>query len=493
MHPAVARLDQLNIRRKRLVVDSRAVDRGDVFAAFPGHVVDGRKFIDAAIKAGASAVLAQAGNGVVASALQSTVPVIAVENLSRAIGAIADDFYGRPSQSLRVVGVTGTNGKTTIASWLAQAYKLLGEPSGMIGTLGVGLLDQLTPTANTTPDAAMVHTILHELQHEGAKAVAMEVSSHALDQGRVGGVRFDAAVFTNLTQDHLDYHRTMIAYGEAKARLFTDYSVRNRIINADDAFGAQLIARKFPQSVSYGMSSGLVRGQLSIQRHGGMTLAIQSPWGDLTVNTQVAGRFNAYNMLAVAATLLAQDFAPLDVQAALDQVEPAPGRMERVAIASAAEDLPRVFVDYAHTPDALAKAIDAAKESAAGKLTVVFGCGGDRDKGKRPQMGAIAAANADRVVVTSDNPRTESPQAIINDIVTGIDARWVSRLRIVGDRRAAIEQAIEISDANDTVLIAGKGHEDYQEIDGVRHPFSDVIEARHALMARAAHGVTHAH
>jgi UDP-N-acetylmuramyl-tripeptide synthetase len=485
MHPAVARLDQLGIKRKRLVVDSRTVEVGDVFAAYPGHATDGRKFIDAAIRAGARAVLAQAGNGVVASALQSTVPIIAVENLARAIGNIADDFYGRPSQTMRVVGVTGTNGKTTIASWLAQAYQQLGETSGIIGTLGVGLLNQLTATKNTTPDAAAIHAALHDLQSVGARTVAMEVSSHALDQGRVGGVRFDAAIFTNLTQDHLDYHGTMVAYGEAKAKLFTDYVVRNRIINADDAFGAQLIARKFPQTVSYGIDGGLVRGNIGAQRVDGMLINIQSPWGDLAVNTSVIGRFNAYNMLAVAATLLAQGFNLRKIEVALSSVVPAPGRMQRVTLDGDHHDLPKVYVDYAHTPDALEKAIDTVKESTCGKLTVVFGCGGDRDRSKRPQMGAIAARTADRVVVTSDNPRSESPQAIISDIIAGIEMDFAQRLRTVADRRTAIEQAICAAEATDAVLIAGKGHEDYQEIDGIRHDFSDAVEALRALTIRA--------
>jgi UDP-N-acetylmuramoyl-L-alanyl-D-glutamate--2,6-diaminopimelate ligase len=496
MHPAVARLDQLGIARKRLLVDSRLVQMGDVFAALPGHATDGRKFIDAAIRSGAFAVLAQSGHGNINSALQTTVPIITVENLSRVIGHIADDFYARPSQTLRVTGVTGTNGKTTIASWTAQAYEQLGETSGVIGTLGVGLLNELTPSKNTTPDAAAVHTALRDLQVAGAKHVAMEVSSHALDQGRVSGVRFDTAIFTNLTQDHLDYHGTMTAYGEAKARLFTDYTVRHRVINADDAFGAQLIARKFPQTVTYGIDGGLVRGRIGAHHGGGMTIGIQSPWGDLAVSTPVIGRFNAYNLLAVAATLLAQGVALRTVEAVLAKLTPAPGRMQRVSVNVGAdtESLPHVYVDYAHTPDALAKAITSIRETTRGNLVVVFGCGGDRDRSKRAQMGAIAAHYADRLVVTSDNPRSETPQSIINDVISGIEVRLAPRLRTVADRRSAIDQAISSAAANDTILIAGKGHEDYQEVEGVRYPFSDVTEAQTALTRYAAQReLTHAH
>ncbi len=499
MHPAVLQLDQLGIARTRLVVDSREVQPGDVFAAYQGHSADGRDFIEAAVNAGAAAVLTQAGAGALAAAAKSRVPVLAVADLARVVGSIADDFYDRPSLTLRVTGVTGTNGKTTVANWLAQCYEALGEASGVIGTLGIGRLNQMIATKNTTPDGAAIHAALASLRAQDAKAVAMEISSHALDQRRVAGLRFDAAVFTNLSQDHLDYHHTMAAYGEAKAKLFTDYPTRHRIINADDAFGAQLIARKFPQTVSYGLDGGLVRGRLLMPRSTtGLMLRIESPWGEFEIATNLIGRFNAYNLLAVAATLLAQGFDRVAVAAALANVQAAPGRMQRINlaadVAATATALPRVFVDYAHTPDALEKAIDALRQSTHGKLIVVFGCGGDRDRNKRPQMGVIGATHADGVIITSDNPRTESAQSIIDEIVDGIDNAQRSCVGVVADRGRAIAYAIEAASSNDSILIAGKGHEDYQEIMGVRHHFSDVEEAQAALLRRAqVEELAHAH
>jgi UDP-N-acetylmuramoyl-L-alanyl-D-glutamate--2,6-diaminopimelate ligase len=493
MHPAVLQLDQLGITRTRLVVDSREVKPGDVFAAYQGHSADGRDFIEAAAAAGASAVLAQAGLGITAAAAGSRVPVLAVADLARVVGTIADDFYARPSLALRVAGVTGTNGKTTVANWLAQCYEVLGEPSGVIGTLGVGRLNKLVATKNTTPDGAAIHAALAALRAQGAKAVAIEVSSHALDQRRVAGVRFDATVFTNLSQDHLDYHGSMAAYGEAKARLFTDYPTRHRVINADDVFGAQLIARKFPQTVSYGIDNGLVRGLLlsgsKSQTALGIALRIESPWGEIEIATDLIGRFNAYNLLAVATTLLAQGFPAAAVADALMRVQPAPGRMQRVSIARDGVNLPAipsVFVDYAHTPDALQKAILALRPSTRGKLIVVFGCGGDRDRSKRPQMGAISAAHADEVIITSDNPRTEPAQSIIDQIVAGVDGDKRARVEVITDRALAITRAVGVAAPNDSVLIAGKGHEDYQEIMGVRHHFSDVEQAQNALKRRAS-------
>jgi UDP-N-acetylmuramoyl-L-alanyl-D-glutamate--2,6-diaminopimelate ligase len=479
MHPAIARLDQLGIKRSRLVVDSREIRAGDVFAAFPGATSDGRDFIDAAARAGATAVIAQAGSS---SARSSSIPVVSVENLSRTIGLVADDFYERPSASISVNAVTGTNGKTTVASWVAQAHAALGGKSGFIGTLGVGLVGDLAPSKNTTPDAATVHGALATLRASGASHVAMEVSSHALDQARVAGVRFDTAIFTNLTQDHLDYHGTMAAYGEAKSKLFTEYPVRHRIINVDDEFGAQLAARRFPNTVTYGLKSGLVRGHVLEAIQSSMKLSVKSPWGEFTTNVAAVGMFNAYNATAVAAALLCREFNVDSVATALRALQSAPGRMQRVA-ADGCELT--VFVDYAHTPDALGKAIAAARETLRGKLWVVFGCGGNRDATKRPQMGAIAAHGADHVVVTSDNPRNENAAAIIDQIADGVTPAFRSKVHVNADRRAAIAQAIAHAGEDDSVLIAGKGHEDYQEVAGVRLHFSDVEEARNALMRRA--------
>jgi UDP-N-acetylmuramoyl-L-alanyl-D-glutamate--2,6-diaminopimelate ligase len=480
VHPAIARLDQLGIKRTRLIVDSRELRSGDVFAAFPGAHADGRQFIDAAAKAGAAAVLVQSGAG---SATTTSIPIVMVENLARTIGLVADDFYDRPSSTLSVYGVTGTNGKTTIATWLAQANNALGRTCGFIGTLGSGFLGALHDGKNTTPDAATVHGELASLKSRGASAVAMEVSSHALDQARVLGVRFESAVFSNLTQDHLDYHKTMAAYGEAKAKLFTEYQVRHRIVNIDDEFGAKLFARHLPNAVSYGLRGGLVCCEIASAAHDHMNLLIESPWGRVDARLAAAGVFNAYNATAVAATLFASGVARDGVALALKALSPAPGRLQRVQLDSAAA--PAVFVDYAHTPDALAKAIAALRDVCAGRLWVVFGCGGDRDTSKRAVMGEIAAREANQVVVTSDNPRSEAPEEIISQILVGAKRVSTANVNAIADRREAIAFAIREASSKDIVLIAGKGHETYQEIAGVRYPFSDVEVAQHVDRQRS--------
>ena len=476
----VAALDQQGVKRQRMTVDSRSVVPGDVFVAIPGTRTDGRSYMQAAASLGAAAILREP-SGAAAHAL--TIPVLDVPDLAANLGNIADEFYQRPSADVRVYGVTGTNGKTSIVNWLAQAYTLLGQPCGAIGTLGVSLGEASWLTNNTTPDAASVHTILRDLKTAGAQAVAMEVSSHALELGRVSSVRFATAIFTNLTQDHLDFHGTMEAYGAAKAKLFTDYPMQRRIVNADDAFGAALIARNLPHTLSYGLDHGNVRADVVSISSTGMQLTLHVAGQKASVQTALIGRFNAANLTAVAATLLAENIAINTVASVLEKLTAAPGRMQRVVTASTA-DMPSVYVDYAHTPDALAKALDTVRETKPQSLAVVFGCGGDRDRSKRPIMGKIAADRADRVYVTSDNPRSESPESIVAEIINGF-ATTPARKSIVL-RREAIREAITEASANDAVLIAGKGHENYQEIAGVRHPFSDVAEAQIALSQRAS-------
>jgi UDP-N-acetylmuramoyl-L-alanyl-D-glutamate--2,6-diaminopimelate ligase len=476
----VSRIDAYGVKRQRLTVDSRSVAPGDVFIALPGAKVDGRKFAAAAQVRGAAAILCETGPQL---ASEIMIPVIHVDDLSLNLGEIADVFYDQPSTKIHVLGVTGTNGKTSIASWLAQALSLLGQPCGSVGTLGVCFGDRHWATQNTTPDAASVHTTLRDLHADGAEAVAMEVSSHALELGRVKGVRFKAVIFTNLTQDHLDFHGSMAAYGSAKARLFTDYPVLHRIINADDAFGADLIKRALPNTVSFGLESGAVRGAILAMSLAGMQISVSYQGNSSTFSTKLIGRFNASNLLAVAATLLATGTPLLRVTETLAQLSAAPGRMQRVNEGSDEHD-PNVFVDYAHTPDALAKALETVRQTKPASLAVVFGCGGDRDRSKRPQMGAIAADHADHVYVTSDNPRSESPDTIIAEIAAGVATQRRTALKQVVSRREAIRMAISAAGDSDAVLIAGKGHESYQEINGVRHAFSDVDEARVALTMR---------
>lgn len=478
----VSRLDGLGVKRRRMTVDSRSVEAGDVFVAIPGSKVDGRKFISAALEQGATAVLSEAGGAIPAIADPR---VIAVENLSARLGEIADEFYGRPSELLRVMGVTGTNGKTSIANWVSQAFTALGVPCGAVGTLGVSLGRRAWSTNNTTPDAAHVHTILRDLRDEGASAVAMEVSSHALELHRISGVCFDSVIFSNLTQDHLDFHGSMDAYRTAKAKLFTDYPVKHRIINADDEFGAQLIARKLPNTLSYGLEQGDVRGEVVSMSAAGLQLTILFAGQSIHLSTGLIGRFNAYNLLAVAATLIAAGVSLEKAALILSTLTAAPGRMQRVNAGTAATE-PAIYVDYAHTPDALAKALDSVRETRPQTLAVVFGCGGDRDRSKRPLMGQIAADRADQLYVTSDNPRSEQPDAIIAEIVAGVSLSKRDALSVMTQRRDAIRAAVNSASARDAVLIAGKGHETYQEINGVRHPFSDVEEAQRALTERGS-------
>ncbi|HPT55067.1 MAG TPA: UDP-N-acetylmuramoyl-L-alanyl-D-glutamate--2,6-diaminopimelate ligase [Casimicrobium sp.] len=474
-------LDALGIKRQRMTVDSRLVVAGDVFVAIPGARVDGRDFAVAAQARGAAAVLWDTAGLRVADTTEITIPVIVVENLSTLLGQIADAFYGQPSSRVKVFGITGTNGKTSIANWLAQAYSLLGQNCGAVGTLGVSLGDQSWPTNNTTPEAASVHTILRDLHEAGAVSVAMEVSSHALELARVSGVRFATVIFTNLTQDHLDFHGTMEAYGAAKLKLFTDYPVVNRVVNVDDAFGETIVARKLPNTITYGLERGDVRGEVLTTSSGGMTLRLHFAGSTVRVDTALIGRFNASNLMAVAATLLADHVSLETVANVLEKLKAAPGRMQRVFVQDE-NALPNVYVDYAHTPDALAKALDTVRETQPNSLTVVFGCGGDRDRRKRPLMGQIAAQRADRVYVTSDNPRNESPESIITEIVSGMSAHK-AKLEIVVQRRDAIHAAIHAAQTSDAVLIAGKGHELYQEICGERFPFSDELEAQGALQS----------
>ncbi|TAG81059.1 MAG: UDP-N-acetylmuramoyl-L-alanyl-D-glutamate--2,6-diaminopimelate ligase [Betaproteobacteria bacterium] len=490
MHPVVLTLHERGIHGAVLQLDSREVKAGDVFFAFPGRSRDGRDFIGAAIAEGAAAIVCERG-----SKFDTSDPrVIEVDQLEIQLGKIANDYLGAPSEHMAVYGVTGTNGKTTVATWIAQAHEALGERCGFVGTVGSGFLQQLDAAKNTTPDAITLHHTLSRMRQAGAGAAAIEVSSHALDQGRVAGVRFESAIFTNLTQDHLDYHGSMDAYGAAKAKLFTDYVARHRIINADDAFGASLIARKLTSVVSYGMVKGDVLTSLRARSGATLDLEINSPWGKIECEVLTVGKFNAYNATAVAAALLSAGKSPADVARALSALTPAAGRLERVVPNDGAGvKLPMVLVDYAHTPDALEKAIIAARESTSGKLWLVFGCGGNRDRSKRPIMGEIASRLADVTIVTSDNPRDERPEAIADDIVQGIDTLGRANIEIELDRKRAIESAVVGAKSGDCILIAGKGHESYQEISGHRYPFSDTelarsaLNARHAMSAKASH------
>ncbi|MCE9570636.1 MAG: UDP-N-acetylmuramoyl-L-alanyl-D-glutamate--2,6-diaminopimelate ligase [Rhodocyclales bacterium] len=488
-------LDQLKrkgVAPTRLVADSRRVRPGDVFVAFPGAQADGRDFIAQAVANGAVAVIAEAGGKVGAGALcvpgiplrgQAT-PIIEVTGLASLSGEIAHLTYGRPSEKLWLAGVTGTNGKTSVSQWIAQAMNTLQHRCAVIGTLGNGFLDALDESPNTTPDAITLHAALAGFVARGAQACAMEVSSIGLDQGRANGAAFDVAVFTNLTRDHLEYHGTMEAYGAAKEKLFAAPGLKAAVLNLDDPMGAELAARLKGRThtIGYSLTSAgpglvderVVADDLRLDA-GGVEFRLRG----VTFAAPVVGRFNASNLLAVIGALLARDERLEDIAAALRGIRPPPGRMQPLGGASE----PLVVVDYAHTPDALEKALGVLRETAAargGQLVCVFGCGGDRDPGKRPQMGAVAARLADRVVVTSDNPRGEDPLTIIAGIVAGMPPPR----RIEADRAQAIAAAVSEAATCDVILLAGKGHEPYQEIAGVRHPFSDLDAAKSALAGR---------
>lgn len=458
-------------------IDSRRVQPGHLFLACNGLQHRGRDFIVDALARGAAAVAYEAEPGEPPLPALSTggVPQVAVAALAQRAGGIAERFYGEPSRDLFMIGVTGTNGKTSCSHYLAQALHDTQQPCGVIGTVGNGLLGDLHAGTHTTPDAVSLHALLAELRDNGATRVAMEVSSHALDQGRVNAVAFDVAVFTNLTRDHLDYHGDMASYGAAKRKLFQLAGLRHAVINGDDAFGRALLASLPAEvaAVSYGRSDAVATAIPHVRAHAveshddGLRMAVTSPWGDGEAELPLLGEFNASNVLAVLATLLAMGFDFHDALRRLGRLQPVTGRMQRFGGGTA----PLVVVDYAHTPDALEHALGALRAHTRGRLWCVFGCGGDRDRGKRPLMGAVAARLADCVVVTDDNPRGEDPAHITDEIMRGVGGK--ADVAVIHDRAAAIAHALAHAAVADVVLIAGKGHETYQQIGTQFLPFSD--------------------
>lgn len=448
--------------------DSRQVQPGDLFIAYPGAAADGRLFIEKAVASGAAAVIYEPEQMPLGCILPNTVPCMAISHLTEQLPEIARRFYHNPSHFLVVTGVTGTNGKTSIAYQLAQAHSLLQQKAAYIGTIGQGEVHHLKPQDNTTPDVLCVQRLLQQYQQQGIKQVCMEVSSHALNQHRVDGVEFRQAIFTNLTLDHLDYHKTMEAYAAAKAQLFSNPHLDYAIINNDDAYQAIMTDAVTPgvRQITYGLTDGCdVRAVEWSMGIDGTLLQVASPWGKHLLRIKALGQFNIYNSLAVFSSLMASGYSVNAVVEVMAQLNAAPGRMEIVATA------PYVLVDYAHTPDALENVLTTLQQLKKGALWVIFGCGGDRDKSKRPIMGKVAALYADKVVVTSDNPRSEDPSQIINEIVLGIPPS-TEMTRLI-NREDAIAYAINNADADDIILIAGKGHEAYQQIGTEKHAFSD--------------------
>ena len=489
-----------------LTSDSRRVKAGDVFFAYAGDTADGRAYIGKAIEQGAAAVLYDD----VGFAWDSSWNVLhlAVSELKKHAGPIAHAAAGMPDAAMFTVGVTGTNGKTSCAVWLGQAFAKLGETAAVIGTLGVGLFRERAPveydvTGYTTPDAVLLASKLAEVRQAGATALAIEVSSIGLAQERTSGMHFDVALFTNLTRDHLDYHGDMNSYEAAKRKLFEWPGLKTAVLNLDDPAGLRLVnhlqSTPTPDGsllplIGYTLLDAaaqpdidgvaMLRASQFKSRHAGTDFHLESPYGAATVKTHLVGYFNVSNALAVLGALLAKGVALRAAVDALEALTSAPGRMQQVG----GQDAPMVVIDYAHTPDALEKTLAALRQVAqerGGQLWCVFGCGGDRDPGKRPQMGAIAQI-AEHVLVTSDNPRSEDPAAIIAQIVAGMDAAHpTSRLQAIEDRAAAILSAIKHAAKADVILLAGKGHEPYQEIKGRKMPFSDADHASLALAARA--------
>ena len=465
-----------------LSLDSRAIAPGMAFIALRGTRQHGVNFAADAAARGAAVVLAE---GPVVASPDLNVPLLWIENLSARLGDIAARFYGHPAQRLTVIGVTGTNGKTSTVQLLAQALDALGFASASIGTLGAGRYGQLAAGERTTPDAIHTQALLADFVAQGVTHVAMEVSSHALVQGRVGGVRFHTAAFTNLTRDHLDYHGTMQAYGEAKARLFAWPGLSAAVINSDDAFGLALAERVPAAVTTLRLSCAVDQGadlfaSDIVTSDEGLSFHLRTPWGARTVHSALLGQFNVANLLAVAGCLGALDVDFERLVAVLAQLMPVRGRMSRLAHQAGQ---PLVVVDYAHTPDALQQALTALRAHCAGRLICVFGCGGERDPGKRPLMGATAERLADAVIVTDDNPRGEDGDAIVAQITAGLSRPAAAQIE--RDRSAAIAHALAEAGAGDVVLIAGKGHETYQETASGRREFDDLAVARAAMEAHA--------
>lgn len=461
-----------------LRTDSRQVSKGDAFVALSGSQTPADHYVDDAIRAGAIVVILEVAQPAPCYEYRGAL-VVPVPALRRNLGSIADRFYEHPSRRMRLVGVTGTNGKTSVSHFIAQLLNAADIPCGVLGTLGYGMPGNLTTSTHTTPDVVEVNRALFDMARKGARAVAMEVSSHALDQGRIDGVTITGAVFTNLTRDHLDYHGSMEAYGQAKAALFAREGLHFAIINVDDRFGRQLHEQTdgLCDRVRYSLHEA--QTELWLTRFapspGGFEADVDGQWGSFSVSAPLMGSFNASNLLAAMAAVLSLGVSVETVSQSVSRLEPPPGRLESFTGPAGV----RVVVDYAHTTDALANALAALRPHTSGQLICVFGCGGDRDTGKRPEMAREAERVADHVIITDDNPRTESPEAIVGDILRGLENR--ESATVIHDRADAIRTAIDMARPGDVVLVAGKGHEAWQERNGKRTPFSDVAHVQEAL------------
>lgn len=473
-----------------LATDSRLLGQGNVFLACAGDTVHGMDFAKKAMASGVAAIVYDSDTAT-AAGIESAVPIIAVPGLQQHIGVIANRWFGSASASLKVIAVTGTNGKTTVAMLLAQCMRFLGSRCGYIGTLGRGIDELGSGDGLTSPACLQLHQSLADFRDDGATYAAIEVSSHALAQGRTDGVQLDSAIFTNLSRDHIDYHGNMRSYFETKVRLFTDNRLQHRIINIDSEYGQELAGRCADNVVLVStLFSRVANGRpfvfvrAVVANEAGSRVRFDSSWGGAEFKIGLPGDFNVENAVLVLALLLRHGISLADACKALGRVSAPPGRMQRVEVASESS-LPRVYVDYAHTPAGLEAALRALRQHCNGELWCVFGCGGDRDRGKRPQMGKVVSRLADRGIVTSDNPRSEDPADIIANIVAGMGPAAI----VVENRATAIAYAINEARASDTILIAGKGHESVQIIGTESMPFSDYTSALASLEERVNRGV----
>lgn len=466
-----------------IAYDSRRVSPAAIFVAMRGVQSDGHRFLADAARAGAAALVGENAEALRAAAAPGDIPAFVAANPRRALAELSCALYDHPSRTMDIIGITGTNGKTTTAHLVERLYAALGFQTGRIGTLGAKIGDEEMEGAHTTPEAPDLQKLLRRMSDAGVQKVAMEVSSHALAQDRAWGTRFPSVVYTNLTQDHLDYHADMEDYFRAKERLFTDYEPLGEggraVINADDAYGRRLLEGSRREATAYGIHGGQVGARDVRPTPGGSAFTLECAGACYPVRLRLPGLFNVYNALAALAAVQGETGESLEaLLPLLESLTGAPGRFEAV---DRGQDF-TVLVDYAHTPDALENVLRAAREVTKGRVLAVFGCGGDRDRAKRPKMGRIGVAESDLTFITSDNPRTEEPEAIIRDIVAGLNA--ATNYTVDADRRAAIFAAIHEAKPGDTVVIAGKGHEDYQILGTVKHHFDDREVAAEALDAR---------
>ena len=472
---------ETDIQITGLALDSRKLIGGELFLAVPGFSSDGRNYIKSALDAGAAAVLVESEGFAVELPGHLVEKVVLVEGLKDKVAFVADRVFRQPARELDLIGVTGTNGKTSCCWFISQLLSKLDKPCAVMGTIGKGIPPKLEPCLNTTSDAVATYQFMSELVANHIPAMAMEVSSHGLDQGRVEGIEFEVGVYTNLSRDHLDYHQTMEAYAEAKSKLFAGGRVRKAVINLDDDYSRVMLSACTEQTKVYTFSStrddaDIVAARIELNQSG-LSADLKTPWGSGELHLNQMGRFSLDNMLAVIGAVCAMGFPLNKVLQSVPELLSVPGRMQRLG----GDGKPLVIVDYAHTPDALSSVLKSLSDHGAETVTCVFGCGGDRDRGKRPLMAKAAIEGAQTIFITSDNPRSEDPDQIIADAMEAVQGRDRDRVTSISDRAEAIREAVSKAREGDIVLLAGKGHEDYQEINGQRIHFDDVEQALQAL------------